>query len=329
MKILLYGPDTYRSRQRLHFYREGFKKKYDPSGLNVVNLDGENLTMEELSKSAGQMGFLASKRFIVVENLISKNKNKKIQQEVIDYLDKDTSDENVLVFREVTEEQEYSKKQKSKTSSAKPLLTRLLKEKAENFPLLQGEQLNKWIRAEVKKRGGAISSPAVLELASLVGSDLWNMVTEIEKLINFKNRQEITPDDVRNMVRAKFDDNIFHLTDALAARNAKLSFKLLYDQLALGSHELYILTMLIRQFRILLQTKELIDREPNYYTVASRLQIHPFVAQKAIRDARRFSLAELKNIYRQLLEIDIRLKTTQDNPRLMFDLLVTSVCQAG
>ncbi|MFA6097943.1 MAG: DNA polymerase III subunit delta [Patescibacteria group bacterium] len=326
MIILLYGPDTYRSRQRLHFYREGFKKKYDPSGLNMEYFDGEKLTIEDFGKSAGQMGFLAKKRFMVVENVISKSKSKKIQEELVGYLKNKWSDDNVLIFLEDSEA-EPRKKGKKKTTAVKSLMNYLLEGKAEEFSLLQGEQLNKWIRDEVKKRGGRISDPAVLEMASLVGSDLWSMVSEIEKLINYKKGGLISAEEVKQMVRARFDENIFHLTDALAAKNAGLALKLLNDQIALGSHELYILTMLIRQFRILLQTRELIDQEPNYYTVASRLRIHPFVAQKAIRDARRFKLEELQEIYRQLLEIDIKIKSTSEDPLLLFDLLVTRVCR--
>jgi DNA polymerase-3 subunit delta len=321
MIILLHGPDTYRARQRLHFYREGFKKKYDVAGLNVVNLDGEKLNMEEFRKNVGQAGFLAKKRFIAIENLISLNKHKKIQEEIIEYLDKEWSGDNVIIFFE------EEKPDKKKKKAVAPLQKRLVKEKSEEFKLLSGEKLNQWILGEVKNRGGKINSAAVLELASLVGSDLWNMDSEIEKLVNYKNWKEISSDDVKMLVKAKFDENIFHLTDALAAKNIKLSFKLLYDQLASGAHELYVLTMLIRQFRILLQTREIIDQEPNYYTVASRLQIHPFVAQKAIRDARKFSLTELKNIYRQLLEIDIKIKSTSEDPRLLFDLLITRVCR--
>jgi len=325
MIIFLHGPDTYRSRQRLKFYEEGFKKKYDPSGLNVVRLDGETLTTEEFRKSVGQVGFLAKKRFVVVENLIHKNKNKKIQEEIIEYLDNEWSDDNVLVFLE-DEAEKVVRGKKGQKEAAKPLLARLTQEKSEEFTLLSGEKLNKWIREEVKKRGGKIANPAVLELASLVGSDLWNMVSEIEKLINYKTKGLITADDIKSMVKAKFDENIFHLTDALAAKNAKLSFQLLHDQIASGAHELYVLTMLVRQFRILLQVREILDKESNYYAIASRLGLHPFVAQKAIRDARKFSLEELKNIYQQLLEIDIKIKTTQEDPRLLFDLLVTRVC---
>ncbi len=325
MIILLHGPDTYRARQRVHFYRDGFKKKYDPQGLNVAFLNGEKLTTEDFRKNVGQIGFLADKRFIVVENLISKNSNKKIQEEVIDYLDTDWSDDNVLVFLE-EDADSGGTKGKGGGISRKPLFKRLSKEKVESFTLLTGEQLSRWIRAEVKRIGGLIEDPAVLGLASFVGSDLWSMSSEIEKLVGYRGSTMIRAKDVREFVRAKFDDNIFHLTDALAAKDAKRSFSLLSDQIASGSHELYILTMLIRQFRILLQVRELIDKEPNHYAVASRLKLHPFVAQKAIRDAKKFTLNELRDIFKNLLDIDVKIKTTQDSPRLLFDLLITRVC---
>jgi DNA polymerase III subunit delta len=330
MIIFLYGPDSYRSRQKLYFYQEGFKKKYDPQGLNIVRLDGERLTLEDFRKNAGQTGFLASKRFIVVENVISRSKNKKIEGEIVEYLKAQKANDNVFIFLEEGESKSKKKTKKVSTrASTHPLLDYLMEQKAEEFPYLYGEELNKWIKAEIKKSGGLIDNAAVLELASLVGSDLWNMSSEIEKLSNYKNKKNITADDVRLLVRAKFDENIFHLTDALAAKDAKLSFKLLNDQIALGAHELYLLTMLTRQFRILLQTREILESESNYYTIASRLKLHPFVAQKAIRDARRFTLAELKNIYHQLLEIDVKIKSSSDDPRLLFDLLIISVCGAG
>jgi len=320
MIILLHGPDTYRARKKLHYYKAGFKKKYDKAGLNIVHLDGEKLDMEELSKHTGQMGFLSSKRLIVVENLISRNKSKKIQKEVAEYLDAGWTDDNVIIF---LEEAELTRKGKFISS---PLLSRLTKEKHEEFSLLNSTALNRWITTEVKKRGGQIDNPAVLELASLVGSDLWNMSTEIDKLIAYKNGQLIKNDDVKMMVRAKYDENIFHLTDALAAKNASLSFKLLYDQLALGAHELYLLTMLTRQFKILMMVKEVMLKEPNHYTVASRLKLHPFVAQKALSDAGQFTVDELKNIYQHLLEIDIKIKSSSDDPRLLFDRLITEIC---
>jgi len=322
MIIFLHGTDTYRSRQQLKFYKEGFVKKYDPSGLNCTVLDGEKLTFSDFRKACGATGFLSKKRMIIVENLFSKNKDKKIQHEIIEYIDHEFSKDNVLIFWE----EEPDEWRERKKLGVAPFYKRLMKEKQEYFPFLIGEQLNRWIRTEVAKNKGKIDNAAILELASLVGSDLWAMDTEIEKLINYKKNKIIAASDVRQMVRTKFDENIFHLTDALSEKNGKLSLKLLNDQIRSGAHPLYVLTMLVRQFRILLQVKEILNQEENYYTVASRLNLHPFVAQKAIKEARRFTLDELKNIYQKLLEIDIKLKTSQDDPRVLFDLLVMKVC---
>ena len=326
MIIFLHGPDTYRSRQQLKFYKEGFVKKYDPSGLNAVTLDGEKLTLEDFRSACSATGFLAKKRLIIVENLIEKHPDKKIQQEIVEYLDKDWDDDNILIFWEEEEEVDWKKKKK-KANQAQPLLARLEKEKEEIFELLSGEKLNRWVKDEIKKRAGRIDSSAVLELVSMVGADLWQIVSEIDKLVSYKNKKIVTADDVHLLVKTKFDDNIFHLTDALAEKNAPLSFRLIHDQIQSGAPELYILAMLTRQFRILLQVKEIIEQEPNYYTVASRLGLYPFVAQKAILAARKFTMDELKNIYRLLLEIDIKIKIAHDDPRTLFDLLIMKICQ--
>lgn len=329
MIIYLHGPDTYRLRQRLLFFREGFKKKYDGHGLNVVTLDGAQLTTEEFRKNVGQVGFLSTKRFIVIENLLSGHKQKNTFEQLADYLENEWSGDNVLVFLE-EEEATKAKKKPGTKRVGNPLLAYLLqKAKIEDFPLLSGEQLTRWIGAEVKKRGGQIVTAAARELAMLVGSDLWMMSSEIEKLINYKGGGTISAHDVSQQVRAAFDENIFHLTDALAAKDAQRSFKMLHDQLESGSHELYVLTMLVRQFRILLQVKSILAQEPNSSTVAARLGIHPFVAQKAVRDAQKFTAAELEKIYRQLMEIDAKIKTSQENPRLLFDLLVMEICDTA
>lgn len=323
MILYLHGSDTYRLRQRVRFYREGFKKKYDPQGYNVATLDGTAVTLEDIRRTIGQVGFLATKRLVIVENIF-KTKKKTLLGDVAAYISDEWSDDNVLIF---LDEEDIPTRGRKK-AMRKDKLTKVLSDRAksESFDFLTGSQLTTWIQNEVTTRGGKIERPAVAELAALVGSDLWNMATEIEKLVQLQDGQLITVDDVRTHVRAQFDENIFHLTDAVAARDGKLTMKLLSDQLASGSNPLYILTMLIRQFRILLQVQSIAAHEPHPQTIAARLKLHPFVAQKALRDVRQFSARELNDIYEQLVEADITLKSTQQNPRLVFDLLVTRIC---
>ena len=73
-------------------------------------------------------------------------------------------------------------------------------------------------------------------------------------------------------VTSPLDDNIFHFTDALSARNAATALHLLHDQLESGANPFYIVTMLSRQITILLQVKA---------GGAAASKLHPYVQKKS------------------------------------------------
>jgi DNA polymerase-3 subunit delta len=317
MIIFLYGPDTYRSRQKLNFYKDGFIQKYDPSSFNITKLDGENLTFEEINKAIATPPLFASKRMVIIENLITKNKD--VSRETIPLLDNQINNENVIIFWEGFND---------KKIATEPLFKRLVKEKiVGEFKLLSEKELTAWVKKEFKKEGGKIDEEAIRALIGLVGDDLWQMIQEIRKLVAFRGSKSITSPDVLSLVKGKFDDDIFKLTDALAHKNKKSFLKLLDDQFSSGANEIYLLTMLIRLFRILLETKEVSqkNRYLSRYNIAKELGLNPFVAEKAMHQIKNYSLQELKNIYHKLLEIDFKTKTGQAKPRLLFELLAVEI----
>ncbi|MCX6740178.1 MAG: DNA polymerase III subunit delta [Candidatus Parcubacteria bacterium] len=323
MIIFLYGEDTYRSSQKLNQIKDKFIKEVDSSGMNLVTLDGAKLKFEEFNHQVKASPFLARKRMVIIKNLISENKSKEIQKEIVELLNtewKSPKEDNILVFWEPADH--------SKSKSKNALWDRLVKEKfAEGFDLLKSVQLNAWVEKEIIKRGAKIEKSSIPLLAALVGNDLWQMSGEIEKLINYCQDKPITTAEIEKLVKAKFDDNIFNLVDALGTNNKKLALKLMSDQFNLEADEMYLLSMLIRQFRILLLAKELTDKNPSIGKdkLAKELKIHPFVAQKSLSQIRNFTLDKLKRIYNQLLQIDYTIKTSSQKPRLLFDLLITSI----
>ncbi len=323
MIIFLHGPDSYRSRQRLKFYREGFKKKYDPQGLNIEVLEGEKLKLEEFRNKLGNQGLLVKKRLVIVEELIGKNKAKKIQEEITAYLKENRlSEDEILIFWEEDLSGGWSKGKKKSGATGK-LVKYLQKEaKMEEFELLTGHKLSAWAEREFNKKRGRIEKPALNLLVALVGSNLWQMNNEIEKLINYKKGKIIDKEDVSMFVKAKYDTDVFKLTDMIAEKKGKAALKLIRDQIMSGENELYLLAMLTRLFRILVQVKEVSKEENNHYTIASRLKLHPFVAQKSLAQVNNFTLNELKEIYGKLLEIDLKIKTSQTDPRVLFDLFM-------
>ena len=83
--------------------------------------------------------------------------------------------------------------------------------------------------------------------------------------------------------------------------------------------------MVVRQFRLLIQAREILDARGNQNDVARALGVHPFVAEKTTQQAARFSIESLEAIYHQLLSIDERVKTSQVTLDLAMDTLVVEL----
>lgn len=331
MIFFLYGQDTYRSRQKLKELKEKFVRERDPSGANLVVLDGAMMKPEDLRNAVSVMSMFAEKRMVVVERLLESGR-KPVQEVVAAYIASDNfPEDHIVVFWEddvskcqsvkVSKKRSKKKSEQGDSSTAAmagqvgsgtivSLLDVLKKQKyVQGFEPLAPAEVERWIAEEVKKRGGTITAGATRLLASAVGNDLWRMANEIGKLL--AGDASITEDAVREGVLSKTDSAIFAFTDALGARRRDEALRLLVRERASGMEPLHLLAMMIRQFRILLRLSQN-DTEG----------INPYVVSKTQSQVRNFSFDELKNIYRRLLEIDVALKTSQQDPDALLTLFV-------
>ena len=275
MIFFIHGTDSYRCLLKSKELQEGFIKSKDKSGFNIVKLDGDNLNFDKFKQEALTTPFLGEKKFIIVSNV---TKNKNIAKELLEFLQKREAEmENSLMFIETYETK------KEEPSNA--LYKYLKKQKyAWEINQLAGFEIEKWISAYFKDKNAKISPQSIRELCALVGNDLNQLVNEADKLIAYKFNQEINIDDVKLLVNAKFEDNIFNLTDAIANKNRKLAIKLISDQLNGGSTPLSILSMIARQFKIILKVKSLTESQGGYHNqaqLAAQVGEHPFVVKKA------------------------------------------------
>jgi len=328
MIFFLYGEDTYRSREKLRQIEEKFRKT-NKNWVNLIKIDGERAAWKSIEKEILAVPFLQNKKLVVVENFFKKKKQK--FDEAVNFLrEQKLPIGTVVVFWEDGLPDE-------RTDVFK-LLNK--PKQAERFNFLDGVKLHKWILAAAEARSVGIDRQAVDLLTRLVGSDLWQMSSELDKLAAYassrkEKNKKINVDDVSLFVRGKFDENIFALTDAIGTKNKELAFKLLNEQIEAGLKENYIFAMLIRQFRILLQVKEIIEKNYFFITptdpaisrkISSELGLHPYVVKKTLYQIKNYSLPELKILYNKLLTIDIKMKKTNLNHRLLLDLFIAKTC---
>ena len=206
------------------------------------------------------------------------------------------------------------------------MLARLKKEKyAQEFNLLDEAGVYRFAAEIIQKRGGKIQAAALRLLTDLVGNDLWQMSSEIDKLLAYVNNSEIKADDVEKLVLTKLDEDVFKLTDALGQKNKQLALKLISDQLKSGTSPTELLAKITWQFKNLLVVKSFMEQNGSGYPstrLTYQLGLHPFVIKKTLGQAKFHQLDDLKRNYQHLLKIDYKIKTSQINPEVLFDLLV-------
>jgi len=314
MIIFLYGPDTYRSRQKLKEIISRYQKVHS-SGLNLLFLDGATIKFTDLADVFQQSSMFNEKKLVVIFNVAN---NKEFKDNFLKNYQKFVSDKptgNLILFYEEGEPATQDK------------FFTFLKEKTKSqfFPLLSGEKLKNWVKKELMHRQIQIEPLALEKLVNFVGNDLWQMVNEIEKLANYKKGSLIKVADVELLIKPKITTAIFKTIDALAQRNKSQGLYLIHQHLAKGDNALYLLSMITFQFRNLLIIKDLIERQQPYYALAKITGLHPWVLQQTYQQAKKFSLTELKKIYQKILQVDLDIKTGRLDPPTALDLLIAEL----
>jgi DNA polymerase-3 subunit delta len=118
--------------------------------------------------------------------------------------------------------------------------------------------------------------------------------------------------------------SVFDFVDALSNGNGKSAQHLLHRLLE-TEDPFALWGMVVRQFRLLIQAREILDGRGDKDDVARALGVHPFVAEKTTGQASRFSIESLESIYRKLLRIDEGVKTGQSTLELAMDTLVVEL----
>lgn len=324
MIIFLSGVDTFRSRRKLQELKNKFLKEIDDHSGSLESVDGQSATLKEIGEKINTGSLFVKKRLIVIENIF-KNKKDKIGSELTAYLqkiekEKSGDTDNILIFWD----EEISATPRGLKADLKKLFTYLSKQKyTQEFTTLSSGQILSFIKQEVNSYHKDINAPAASLLITLTGGDLWLIASEIKKLAFRNNNQKmIELADINEMVAGLYSDDIFALTDALSAKNKSEATRLLEEQYAAGLGDEYIIAMLIRQFKILLQIRSALDNNLSSTEITSKIKLHPYVIKKGLTQARNFKAEDLKNYLNTLVRLDFYNKNGLSNIKSELTMLI-------
>lgn len=332
MIYILSGQDDFSIAQAL----ETIKKELgDESSLamSTTTLDGQQLTQEELKTVCETIPFMTGKRLVIVEGLLGRfesgartkrqtkttRKSKKQEEAEVftNYLVGDIPETTILVLIDGV------------ISGDNPVLKSLAgKATTRNFALPRDAKLREWVQKRVKDEGGEISSQAVQLLARFVGSNLWIMASEIEKLLLYTNGRKIEEDDIQAAVGYNQQATVFNMVDAILEFKAEQAEMMLEHLFKNGVAPVYLLFMIARQVQLILRVKELSRKRVTNREMQGKLGVtSEWVLKKTLDQSNRYSLSRLKDVYQRLLDTDISIKTGRMDPELALNVLVAELCR--
>jgi DNA polymerase-3 subunit delta len=228
------------------------------------------------------------------------------------------------------------------------------------FVKIKGEARQQQVLMEMaagllEGRGKRLSSGAWAVLGQKTGFSLRESLGAIEKLITYAGEKAvIEAADVEAVTGRTKEETVFDLTGALTARNLTAALRALKDLLDQGSPPLMIMAMITREIRFLLHAKLLLASGrlkafsanmdygrfqkavyPSLKQAAGEgeeqvdlVSQHPFVVYQFLKNAGRFTRSELAGYLEMLVRIDMALKSTGQDPRLLLERFLLAVCGA-
>jgi DNA polymerase-3 subunit delta len=316
----LFGNDEFAITRKLKEFESDFSDRAS-ADMNTARLDARALNENDLNTAVNAMPFLAKRRLVLLANPSAKYNNQAARKKFLEFVEK-APDTARLVLYELVEPRDVDKHWLVKWAEKNQKLIQ-----ARAFMLPRLKEMTGWIVNETKGQGGQIEPRAADLLKDMVGVDTRQAGMEIAKLLAYVNwARPIKAEDVEAVCIVSSQQSVFDFVDALSNGNGKAAQHLLHRLLE-TEDPFTLWGMVVRQFRLLIQAREILDGRGSKEDVARALGVHPFVAEKTTGQAAHFSIETLEAIYRRLLQIDEGVKTSQVTLDLALDTLVAEVAR--
>jgi DNA polymerase III subunit delta len=293
--------------------------------LNITEFDGEQSSVPQVINSVRSYPFLSDRRLVLVKDMLTHLSRKGAGETGKQALER--------LVTECAELPDYSRLVFIERNSLKPdhKLVKLASQHERGYirEFALPKDSTNWILSRAKKEYQVeIEMNAAAALSSVTGNDLRRIDNELFKLVAYtEGKRPITEQDVALLTPYVAEANVFEMVDALANQNGKLALKIIHSALDQDPRDdgFGMFSLIVRQFRNLLLTREHLDKRGNPKDIASVVGVPPFVGDKLAKQSRAFTSEQLQTIYMRLQQYDQDMKTGVIAPKLALDLLVAGL----
>lgn len=302
---VLYGSEKFRMNEFAAMLEDQLIAKEDRD-FAVIPFDLSETPIQAVIEEAETVPFMVQRKLLLVRDaalFTAGKENNKIEHKVEvlnDYLQSPV-DYSVIVFLVHNDKLDERKKIVKSVKSAGTVLA---------FNPLGAEELLRWVEKGIRDRGCVMAPGAAEALIANAGTGLQGLTGEMDKLCLFAGQGgTVDTAAVESLVHRGTEQNVFALVEDIANLRLDKALNTLYELLKQREEPIKIAALISRQFRIILQVKDLSGLSYSQGQIASQLGLHPYAVKIAGEQARKFSSDRLRQILSRLADLDYEMKT--------------------
>lgn len=305
---LVYGEDAFSIEE---FEKKIISQKVDPEWetFNLDIIDPLTSSIDKIVESANSPPFGFGDKVTVVKKAeLIFNQSEDNLKELTELIKKDLMSTNTLIFSA-----ESVDKRKSFT---KFLLSAVeVKEFAQLKPWEISKKMIPWVEDYFRKNGKRIEYDASKELVEATAGNKQRLERELEKLLIYiGNNSEIKYRDVRAIV-PNTESDLFELIEFMARREIGNSLREL-NNLLVKENPIKFIASLTSNLKTAYSIKLLLEDNLGSNDICKVLGQRSFVVEKNINSWKSFNSKKLRNILKDLMDIDLMFKSTSVDQKL-------------
>jgi len=289
MIVTITGANDFARQQALRKLVANFIAEH--GDMAVERLDGEEIAADRLRASVESLPFLSVRKLVVLRE---PSKQKAFVEKIGDILAAVAESTDLIIIEPKLDKRSAYYKTLQKQTDFR------------DFPELEGSNLINWATTYATEQGGTLQAADARFLVDRLGANQRLLQSEIDKLVHMSPK--ITRAVIELHTEPTPQSTVFELLDAAFSGNPARALALYREQRALKVEPLAIMAMLVWQMHIVTVVKAAGARTSD--AIAKEAKMSPFVVKKSQQIAKKLTGPAIKTLVRDLLELDIRLKTT-------------------
>ena len=282
--------------------------------FNLDVIDGRETTLDQLISSIETLPFMDDRKIVILKDFeLLKGKKKNFSDEdekyFTEYIENipQTTTLVFIVYGDVDKRKSLVKK-----ISKNGIVF--------NCDKLSDMDLFKWVKKKFDNKNVLIDNAQIMYFINQEGY----LDKSSEKTLS-----DLENEIIDQLSQKKVENDIFKLIDYIGQKNSSDAMKILNDMLYEGESVFGIFSMIARQFKVIMQVRQLQIQGHTSKSIAERLKLHPFVVGKALKQTKNFSDEVIIDILNSILESDFKIKNGLVRDTLSIEMLISKYCKKG